>query len=64
MPWMKGIRRKGREVCALREYCGEEGGSALNPSGTNAYGYEAMLLPRVCEVYLKARDAGKTARQR
>lgn len=29
------------------------------PSGSRAYGYKAELLPRVCEVYLKARDAGK-----
>jgi hypothetical protein len=28
------------------------------PSGSRAYGYKAELLPRVCEVYLKARDAG------
>src|SRR3972149_116604 len=28
------------------------------PSGSRAYGYRAELLPRVCEVYLKARDAG------
>jgi hypothetical protein len=27
------------------------------PSGTRAYGYRAELLPQVCEVYLKARDA-------
>lgn len=27
------------------------------PSGVRAYGYKAELLPRVCEVYLKARDA-------
>lgn len=26
--------------------------------GPVAYGYDASLLPRVCEVYLKARDAG------
>ncbi len=26
--------------------------------GVKAYGYKAELLPRVCEVYLKARDAG------
>ena len=28
------------------------------PRGNKAYGYEAELLPKVCEVYLKARDAG------
>jgi hypothetical protein len=28
------------------------------PRGTKAYGYDAELLPKVCEVYLKARDAG------
>lgn len=28
------------------------------PRGTKAYGYRADLLPRVCEVYLKARDEG------
>jgi hypothetical protein len=27
------------------------------PTGSRAYGYRAELLPRVCEVYLKARDA-------
>lgn len=26
--------------------------------GSRAYGYKAELLPKVCEVYLKARDAG------
>lgn len=29
------------------------------PSGSRAYGYKAELLPRVCEVYLQARDAGE-----
>jgi hypothetical protein len=29
------------------------------PSGSRAYGYRAELLPQVCEVYLKARDAGE-----
>lgn len=29
------------------------------PSGSRAYGYKAELLPRVCEVYLKARDNKK-----
>ncbi len=28
------------------------------PSGGRAYGYKAELLPKVCEVYLRARDAG------
>jgi hypothetical protein len=28
------------------------------PSGQRAFGYRADLLPAVCEVYLKARDAG------
>jgi hypothetical protein len=28
------------------------------PSGNRAYGYRADLLPMVCELYLKARDAG------
>jgi hypothetical protein len=28
------------------------------PAGSRAYGYKAEMLPRVCEVYLKARDAG------
>ncbi|WP_254508707.1 P63C domain-containing protein [Anatilimnocola floriformis] len=32
-------------------------------NGARTYGYEAKLLPRVCEVYLKARDAGKTTKQ-
>src|ERR1039458_7892822 len=31
--------------------------------GANAYGYDAMLLPMVCDVYLTAKDAGKTTRQ-
>ncbi len=29
------------------------------PSGSRAFGYRAELLPQVCEVYLKARDAGE-----
>ncbi|MCG7598888.1 P63C domain-containing protein [Halomonas sp. McH1-25] len=28
------------------------------PSGQMAFGYKAEMLPQVCEVYLKARDAG------
>jgi P63C domain-containing protein len=28
------------------------------PSGQRAFGYPAQLLPQVCEVYLRARDAG------
>ncbi len=32
-----------------------------NTRGIKAYGYEATLLPRVCEVYLKARDANSIA---
>jgi len=28
------------------------------PSGSRAYGYRAEMLPRVCEVYLQARDRG------
>jgi hypothetical protein len=28
-----------------------------NPKGGKAYGYDARLLPMVCEVYLKAKDA-------
>jgi hypothetical protein len=28
------------------------------PSGQRAFGYRAEILPKVCEVYLKARDAG------
>ncbi len=32
-------------------------------SGGKAYGYEAKLLPMVCEVYLKAKDEKKTTRQ-
>lgn len=31
------------------------------PSGQRAFGYKAELLPQVCEVYLKARDAGALA---
>ena len=33
------------------------------PGGSNAYGYDAMLLPMVCEVYLTAHDEEKTTRQ-
>ncbi len=29
------------------------------PGGQRAYGYDAMLLPKVCEVYLSAADAGE-----
>lgn len=29
------------------------------PSGARGYGYDAMVLPAVCEVYLQARDAQK-----
>lgn len=29
-----------------------------NPQGVLGYGYSAELLPRVCQVYLEARDAG------
>lgn len=32
------------------------------PSGQKAFGYRAEMLPQVCEVYLKARDAGELAR--
>ena len=28
------------------------------PRGSFAYGYRAELLPRVCEIYLRARDDG------
>lgn len=31
------------------------------PSGQKAFGYRAEMLPQVCEVYLKARDAGALA---
>jgi len=31
----------------------------LTISGRRAYGYDALLLPMVCEVYLKAKDEGK-----
>ncbi|MEX2643967.1 MAG: P63C domain-containing protein [Acetobacterales bacterium] len=31
------------------------------PSGQRAFGYRAEMLPQVCEVYLKARDAGALA---
>lgn len=30
-----------------------------NPKGIRAFGYPAELLPRVCQVYLDAKDAGK-----
>jgi hypothetical protein len=33
------------------------------PTGGRAYGYEAKILPMVCEVYLAARDAGELTRQ-
>ncbi|HUU84612.1 MAG TPA: P63C domain-containing protein [Phycisphaerae bacterium] len=29
------------------------------PKGQRAFGYDAILLPKVCEVYLNARDEGK-----
>ena len=32
------------------------------PSGQKAFGYRAEMLPQVCEVYLKARDAGELTR--
>lgn len=32
------------------------------PSGQRAFGYRAELLPQVCEVYLRARDAGALKR--
>lgn len=31
----------------------------IPPKGSKAFGYRAELLPRVCEVYLQAREAGK-----
>lgn len=31
------------------------------PSGTKAFGYRAELLPKVCDVYVKARNAGALA---
>jgi hypothetical protein len=53
----------------LRPFISEELREATAPyiyrsrSGRNAYGYDAMLLPMVCEVYLNAKDASKTTRQ-
>jgi P63C domain len=35
----------------------------LTPAGARAYGYNAELLPVVCEIYLKARDDGVLDRQ-
>jgi P63C domain len=35
----------------------------LPPTGGRAYGYNAELLPVVCEIYLKARDEGVLDRQ-
>ena len=35
--------------------------SFRTPSGVRANGYSAELLPEVCEIYLKAREAGKLA---
>ena len=53
----------------LRPFISEELKHATAPyvyrsrGGRTAYGYDAMLLPMVCEVYLNANDAGKTTRQ-
>jgi hypothetical protein len=53
----------------LRPFISEELRLATVPyiyrsqGGRDAYGYDAMLLPMVCEVYLNAKDAGKTTRQ-
>lgn len=53
----------------LHEYISEEMKQATAPvmfrsvKGTRAYGYRADLLPKVCEVYLQAKDEGKLLRQ-
>jgi hypothetical protein len=33
------------------------------PKGTRAYGYDATLLPKVCNIYLQARDAESLTKQ-
>src|SRR5205823_3879614 len=38
-------------------------GEGRGQRGKRAYGYDAELLPMVCEVYLSAHDAGKTTKQ-
>lgn len=53
----------------LQPYVSDELRQAANPvvfrttRGNKAYGYDARLLPLVCEVYLKARDAHVAALQ-
>ena len=54
----------------LKPYISNELAAASNPilfrppdGGRSAYGYPATLLPQVCEVYLKARDAGVLQKQ-
>ncbi len=48
----------------LKSFVSNDLGSSISPiafqmtHGGRAYGYRAELLPQVCEVYLKARDAG------
>ena len=49
---------------SLKPFIDEELASSTFPiifqavTGSKAYGYKAELLPKVCEVYLKARDSG------
>jgi P63C domain len=38
-------------------------GDGRGQTGKRAYGYDATLLQMVCEVYLRAKEAGKTTRQ-
>ena len=54
----------------LKPFISNELAAASNPilfqppdGGRSAYGYPATLLPQVCEVYLKARDAGVLQKQ-
>lgn len=54
----------------LKPFISSELAAASNPilfqppdGGRVAYGYPAALLPQVCEVYLKARDAGVLQKQ-
>ena len=54
----------------LKPFISNELAAASNPilfqppdGGRSAYGYPAALLPQVCEVYLRARDAGVLQKQ-
>lgn len=53
----------------LEEFISDELRESTKPilyrtlSGARAYGYNAELLPQVCEIYLKVRDAGKLVKK-